>query len=742
MDYNFRDIELKWQKNWKESSIYKIEIDNSKPKFYILDMFPYPSGSGLHVGHPLGYIATDIYGRYKRQKGYNVLHPMGFDAFGLPAEQWAITTGRHPADTTDENIKRYKEQLELIGLGYDWSREIRTSDPKFYKWTQWIFIKLFHSWFDNNANKARPIESLIEAFEKDGNITINAAVEKDSEEFTSNEWKTKDYKAQQKILSSYRLAYLAFAEVNWCPELGTVLANEEVQTDPVKGLVSERGGYPVERKPMNQWFLRITAYSERLITEMDEVDFPDSIREMQKNWIGRSDGAMIDFAIKGSNKIIPVFTTRPDTIYGATYMVLAPEHELVQEVLAEERRDKVEKYIQYTSTRSEKDRMAEIKNITGEFTGGYAINPFTKEEIPIWVAEYVLAGYGSGAIMAVPAHDTRDHAFAKHFELEIRPVVEGGNIEEEALEDKSGKHINSDIINGMEVDQATQTIIDKVVEMGIGEHQVNYKLRDFLFSRQRYWGEPFPIVYKKGIPETVPLEDLPVLLPNMYDFQPTGTGEAPLAKESDWVDLPDGKTRETNTMPGWAGSNWYFIRYLDPHNEKEIISGEVEGYWKNVDLYVGGAEHATGHLIYSRFIYKFLSDLGIVSEKEPYKKLINQGMILGYSHYINVSWDEKIAYSANITKDEEKDVKGLVKFRIPIEYVDIDGNFDLDKLEDFKKEFPEFDTVEFKDKGGVFHIAEKSMDKMSKSLRNVVNPDEIIEEFGADTFRMYEMFLG
>lgn len=740
MAYPFREIETKWQKAWADSSIYKVEINHDKPKFYILDMFPYPSGSGLHVGHPLGYIATDIFARYKVMNGFNVLHPMGFDAFGLPAEQYAIQTGRHPSETTNENIERYKEQLSLIGLGYDWSREIRTSDPDFYKWTQWIFLQLFNSFYNNTADRAELIENLVKLFEEAGNSNVVAACDEDIGAFNADEWKSYTGKEKQEVLLKYRMAYIGYAEVNWCPDLGTVLANEEVVTDPEKGLVSERGGHLVEKKPMRQWFLRITAYAERLITDLDTVDFPTSIREMQKNWIGRSEGALISFKIKDPNKKIPVFTTRPDTIYGATFMVLAPEHELVQEITTESQKEVIEKYITYAKNRSERDRLADVKKVTGEFTGAFAINPFTNKEIPIWIADYVLAGYGTGAIMAVPAHDARDHSFAKHFKLNIVEVVEGGNVQEEALEDASGKHVNSGFMDGMMGKEAIEAAIQKVKDDNLGEPQVNYKLRDFLFSRQRYWGEPFPIVIKDDVAYGIDEASLPVLLPDMEDYKPSSTGEPPLSKLDDWVKVDDDTMRETNTMPGWAGSNWYFLRYMDPDNKEEMLSKEAEAYWGNIDLYAGGAEHATGHLIYSRFVYKFLHDAGYVSHKEPYQKLINQGMIQGYSHYIYVDWDAKKAVSKD--KLEDRDPSSYAKFRVPIDFVDDKEHLLMDKLPDLKKEFPEFDDIEFIEGNEGFIVADKTMDKMSKSLRNVVNPDEIIEKYGVDTFRMYMMFLG
>jgi leucyl-tRNA synthetase len=767
-------------------------------------MFPYPSGSGLHVGHPLGYIASDIFSRFKRMKGFNVLHPMGYDAFGLPAEQYAIQTGKHPSDTTKQNISRFKEQMEAIGFCYDWSREVTTSDPKYYRWTQWIFMQLFNSWFDKKLNKARNINELIAAFETEGNTDVEAATTNEST-FHAETWKQLSEKEQQQILMQYRLAYQGYSDVNWCEELGTVLANDEV----VNG-VSVRGGFPVEKRPMRQWFLRITAYAQRLLEGLESVDFPESLKEMQRNWIGRSEGALIQFKIEKSEEQIEVFTTRPDTIFGTTFMVLAPEHPLVKQITTAEQEKEIETYVSYVKSRSERERQAEVKVVSGAFTGSYAINPFTKKPIPVWISEYVLMGYGTGAIMAVPADDARDKAFAEKFNLPIVEIIDKSMYPGATIEDKVGKMINSDFLNGMEVKDAISKIIDLVEEQSIGERKVNYRMRDAGFSRQRYWGEPFPVKYKEGVPYLIDESELPLELPVMDDFKPTGTGESPLSKLTDWVNLPDGTTRETDTMPGYAGSSWYFLRYMDPHNENAFVSKEAQAYWKDVDLYIGGAEHAVGHLLYSRFWHKFFFDMGWVETNEPYKKLVNQGMIQGRSNFVylakefyslsdssglhpgiqnsktplfqilqelqmpktktrfityNLLTNEK-AYQElvqlynqeiqlikkglfekyQITSDDP--VNKWVDIRVSrIEFNPIHTDVyivdnDILDLEKFKVMYPDYANAEFiLEEDGKYHCGWE-IEKMSKSKYNVVNPDDIIDQYGADTFRMYEMFLG
>lgn len=726
MEYYYSDIEKKWQQYWKEQNTYRVEIDQNKPKYYVLDMFPYPSGSGLHVGHPLGYIATDILSRYKRLNGFNVLHPMGFDAFGLPAEQYAIQTGTHPAKTTDENIKTYKRQLEAIGFSFDWSREVRTSDPKYYKWTQWIFIQLFHSWYDNDANKARSIEELTGVFEKEGNANVQAATDQ-QEVFTAEVWKSKSEKEQQEVLLNYRLAYLAYADVNWCAELGTVLANDEV-----KDGVSERGGFPVVKKSMRQWFLRITAYSERLLRNLDKLDWSESMKEMQRNWIGRSEGAQVFFDIEGSDEQIEIFTTRPDTIFGATYMVLAPEHPLVEQLTTIDQKDKIKAYLDHTQSRSERERQAEVKKVTGEFTGTYAINPLTDKKIPIWIGEYVLMGYGTGAIMAVPSDDDRDHAFATKFGLDIIDVIDKSGYPTADRHDKLGKMINSGFLNGMEVLDAIQAINTKLEEMGRGTRQIQYRQRDAGFSRQRYWGEPFPIVYRDGMPYTLDESELPLTLPDVDSYKPTGTGEAPLAALEDWVNLPDGSVRETDTMPGYAGSSWYFLRYMDPDNDERFVGEEAEAYWQNVDFYMGGAEHAVGHLLYARFWQMFLYDRGFVSQEEPFKKLINQGMIQGRSNFVY-----RVEGTNQYVSNGLKDQYDTTALHVDVNIVENDV-LDVDA---FKRTRKEYADAEFVLEEGQY-ICGYEAEKMSKSKYNVVNPDDMIAQYGADTFRMYEMFLG
>ena len=848
MAYNHQEIEKKWQKYWQEHKTFKAENHSKKPKYYVLDMFPYPSGAGLHVGHPLGYIASDIYARYKRHQGFNVLHPMGYDAYGLPAEQYAIQTGTHPEVTTEKNIKRYRKQLDQIGFSFDWDREVRTSDPSYYKWTQWTFIQLFHSWYNRRTDKAEPIAGLVKQFETAGNSGVDAVCD-ETPVFTADEWNAMTENQQQDILMHYRLAYLSETMVNWCPALGTVLANDEVK----EGL-SERGGYPVERKLMKQWSLRITAYAQRLLDGLNTVDWPDSLKEMQRNWIGRSEGALLRFQlaspVKGleNYKGIEVFTTRPDTLFGATFMVLAPEHELVEKITSPEQKEQVEAYVQWAKNRSERERMTEVKKVTGEFTGAYALNPLNGKKIPIWIADYVLAGYGTGAIMAVPAHDSRDFSFARHFELPIIQVVNKAGEEpsdpetwDESYDAKEGVIINSGFLNGMDVKKAIRAAIDKLEETGIGNGKINFRLRDAIFSRQRYWGEPFPVYYKNGMPYTLPEDELPLKLPEVDKYLPTETGEPPLARAKNWK-TKEGYPLETNTMPGFAGSSAYYLRYMDPHNEREYFSKEANQYWRNVDLYIGGDEHAAGHLIYSRFWNKFLYDLGLACEPEPFKKLINQGKIQGRSSFVyrvnmekyaeHLLWErmkkmgrandiirgykdgrrkfdfynaereliieiksrdklEKLepyyeAYirktnrrlimipiadiieNMDVTIDEitqalESTKKGVIFNRGKIRelkplfvsknlvdrnlystplHVDINlvDNDELD-IEAFKQWRPEFADAEFVLEDGKY-ICGYEVEKMSKSKHNVQNPDDLIEKYGADTLRLYEMFLG
>ena len=732
MEYNFREIEKKWQNRWEEEKVYKVDIEKDKPKFYVLDMFPYPSGAGLHVGHPLGYIASDIYARYKHLKGYNVLHPMGFDSFGLPAEQYAIQTGQHPAITTKKNIEKYKAQLRKIGFNYDWNREVVTSDPKYYKWTQWTFIKLFHHWYDNKLQKARPIEDLIIEFEKNGTENVDAACSENLE-FTANEWKSFDEKKKQQVLLNYRLAYISENMVNWCPALGTVLANDEV-----KDGVSIRGGYEVIQKKMKQWSLRVTAYAERLLKGLDKIDWSDSLKEMQRNWIGRSEGAEVFFPVKNSDLKIKIFTTRPDTIFGATFMVLAPELDIVQELISEDRRKEAEEYIKYVLKRTERERLADAKNISGVFIGSYAINPFTGKEMPIYISDYVLASYGTGAIMSVPAHDSRDFMFAKHFGLPIIQVVLKKGEQpvdfsqmEESYDSKEGILINSDFLNGLEVKEAFERIIEEIEKRGLGHRKVNYKLRDAIFSRQRYWGEPFPIYYKDGMPYTLSEDELPLELPEIDSFEPTENGEPPLARAKNWK-TKEGYPLETSTMPGFAGSSGYYLRYMDPHNEKSYFSQEAVNYWRSVDLYVGGAEHATGHLIYARFWNKFLYDIGLVPEDEPFKKLINQGMIQGRSNFVY-----RIKGTNKFVSFGLKDKYDVIPIHVDISLV----KNDILDIEAFKKWRPEYENAEFILEEGKY-VCGWAIEKMSKSMYNVVNPDDIVETYGADTLRLYEMFLG
>ncbi len=841
MEYRFTEVEKKWQKYWQDHKVYKVNIDHSRPKFYVLDMFPYPSGAGLHVGHPLGYIASDIYSRYKRLKGFNVLHPMGYDAYGLPAEQYAIQTGTHPVITTNKNIARYREQLDKIGFSYDWDREVQTCDPDYYKWTQWTFIRLFHSWYDQKTQKAQPIEALIEIFEREGNSKVEAAGG-DSMLFSAEQWKSMSEKEQQEQLMHYRLAYLDDTLVNWCPALGTVLANDEVS----EGL-SIRGGHPVERKSMKQWLLRITAYADRLLEGLDTIDWSDSLKDIQRNWIGKSTGGSISFPIQDFDEQIEVFTTRPDTIFGATFMVLAPEHELVEKISSEAQAEEVAAYVQRTKNRSERERMMEVKKVSGCFTGAYAINPFTEKPIPIWIADYVLMGYGTGAIMAVPAHDSRDFAFARHFELPIIQVIAEKGEEpvdtaewENSYDAKDGIAINSGFINGLEVADAIDAVVKEAEKRAIGTAKINYRLRDAIFSRQRYWGEPFPVYYKDGMPYTLKEEELPLELPLVDAFLPTETGEPPLARAENWKSA-EGYPLETNTMPGFAGSSGYYLRYMDPRNNERYFSEEAVDYWENVDLYIGGAEHATGHLIYSRFWNMFLYDIGLAKKEEPFKKLINQGMIQGRSslvYRINpekmaeyVLWEvlkdgklgakfekgfksgtrrfdfhapehrliieikrqeslEKVAFAYEKWAEENnyrlllipirdfvdqreniierikdaiagkevaafvekegmelipafvsKNIPGREEYSTPI-HVDISlVTNDILDIEAFKQWQPHLKNAKFvleDDK----YVCGFEVEKMSKSKFNVQNPDELIDKYGADTLRIYEMFLG
>ena len=773
MEYNFASIEKKWQEYWQENKVYKATIDSNKPKYYVLTMFPYPSGAGLHVGHPLGYVAADIYARFKKHAGFEVLHPMGFDAFGLPAEQYAVKTGQHPAKTTEVNIERYKDQLKQMGLSYDWDREVNTSEPEYYKFTQWIFLQLFNSWYSQVDDKALPIDQLIQIFEKQGNADVKAA-HSHQNVFKAEDWNNYSESEKAAVLQDYRLAYISFAEVNWCEALGTVLANDEV----INGL-SERGGHPVTKKKMRQWYLRITAYAERLLQGLEKLDWPEPLKLMQQNWIGKSQGAELDFVVKDHDDLkIKVFTTRPDTIYGVTFMVVAPESDLINTLVTEDQQAEIENYIAYVKSRSERDRMAEVNKVTGCFTGSYAINPFSNESIPIYTSEYVLASYGTGAIMAVPAHDSRDYAFAKKFDLNIRPVVDGGNIEQASYDAKDGKLINSDQLNGLEVKEAIVKAIDIIEAKKIGTRKINYKLRDAGFSRQRYWGEPFPIQYKDGIAEAVPESELPVTLPKVDSYKPTGTGESPIAAIEDWVYANDGFKRETDTMPGYAGSSWYWLRYMSPKNTDRFVDQKEEQYWQNVDLYIGGSEHAVGHLLYSRMWQKVLFDLGLVSKDEPFQKMINQGMIQGNSAFVyrlehslknnsdihkkTVFLSAELGSSIDVNAEKALEsiqfvtqflanhyhvnaddivldaINGMVsKIHIDIEGVALDDSVSIEYLQSYFKDH-DLITIAKNDK----FFTQREVEKMSKSKYNVVTPDDIISKYGADTFRMYEMFLG
>ena len=752
MEYNFEEIEKKWQEYWRDNKIYHVEVDHDKPKFYVLDMFPYPSGAGLHVGHPLGYIASDIYARYKRLKGFNVLHPMGYDAYGLPAEQYAIQTGTHPAITTEKNINRYREQMDKIGFCYDWDREVRTSDPHYYKWTQWTFLQLFNSYYCNKCKKAQPISQLIDILSKNGTEGLDVACTKPMT-FTAAHWNAMSEREQQETLMNYRLAYLADTMVNWCPELGTVLANDEVQDG-----LSVRGGYPVVRKSMRQWLLRITAYAERLLQGLETLDWTESIKDVQRNWIGKSMGASVFFKVADKDIDFEVFTTRADTLFGVTFMVLAPEHEMIDQLTTDAQRKEVQEYVTWAKNRSERERMSEVKKVSGVFTGSYAVNPFNGTRIPIWISDYVLMGYGTGAIMAVPAHDSRDFAFARHFNLPIIQVVAKPGEEPsdpatwtESFDAKEGVLVNSEFLNGLSVKQAILRMIEELEKLGIGKGKTNYRLRDAIFSRQRYWGEPFPIYYKDGMPYAMDIKHLPLELPSIDAYKPTETGEPPLARAKNWV-TEEGYPIETNTMPGFAGSSGYYLRYMDPHNENEYFSKEANSYWQNVDLYIGGAEHATGHLIYSRFWNKFLFDLGIACKDEPFQRMINQGMIQGRSSLAYRVNKEKMAKVTGQKVNCEgplfisKNCKDRELFSDPI-LVDINiVHNDILDTEAFKAWRDDLKDAQFiyeKDKDGndVF-VCDWLVEKMSKSKFNVQNPDDLVAKYGADTLRLYEMFLG
>ena len=726
MDYDFRKNEKKWQTYWAERGTFKTKEDPSKPKFYVLDMFPYPSGAGLHVGHPLGYIASDIYSRYKRLKGFNVLHPMGYDAFGLPAEQYAIQTGQHPEVTTVNNINRYRQQMDRIGFSYDWSREIRTCDPAYYKWTQWAFLKMFGSWYDNDARKARPIEDLISAFERGGSAAVNAACT-EHEPFTAEQWRAYSEKEKSDVLMNYRIAYQGETAVNWCAGLGTVLANDEV-----KDGLSVRGGFPVEQKKMRQWQLRVSAYAGRLLEGLDKIDWTDSLKEMQRNWIGKSNGCEAVFKCYNgeTEHDVTIFTTRADTMFGVTFMVLAPESDLVPLLTAPEQKEAVDEYLAAVKKKTERERIAQTKTVTGVFSGSYGVNPMTGGRVPIWISEYVLAGYGTGAIMAVPAHDSRDYAFARKFNLPIIPLIEGCDVSEESFDAKEGRMINSGFLNGLDVKDAITAAIEYVEKQGFGHRKVNYRLRDAIFSRQRYWGEPFPIYYKDGIPTPVPFEKLPLTLPEITEFKPTESGEPPLARAKDWT--YEGYPLETSTMPGFAGSSAYYLRYMDPHDDNALVDRKIDEYWRDVDLYIGGTEHATGHLIYSRFWDKFLFDLGYVCEDEPFRKLVNQGMIQGRSNFVY-----RIVGTNKFVSLGLKDQYETTEIHVDINIV---RNDRLD-LEAFKAWRPEFADAEFILENGEY-VCGWAVEKMSKSMYNVVNPDNICDDYGADTLRLYEMFLG
>ncbi|MDB5119455.1 MAG: leucine--tRNA ligase [Sphingobacteriales bacterium] len=755
MDYQFRDLENKWQKFWAENQTFKVENNSPKPKYYVLDMFPYPSGAGLHVGHPLGYIASDIFSRYKRLKGFNVLHPMGYDSFGLPAEQYAIQTGQHPAITTETNINRYREQLDNIGFSFDWSREVRTSDPSYYKWSQWIFMQLFNSWYNVVSDKAEPIEELVRKFEESGSANIKAVADDDISVFSAEEWKQKTDEDKQRELLKYRLTYLRESTVNWCPALGTVLANDEV-----KDGVSERGGYPVEQKKMMQWSMRITAYADRLLKGLDTIDWPEPLKEMQRNWIGKSIGALIKFQVESSNlkvkgeiahnlqptthNTIEVFTTRVDTIFGVSFLVIAPEHELVKVLTTDEQQDDINNYISLTKKKSELDRMADTKTVSGAFTGSYAINPLNGAKIPVWIADYVLAGYGTGAVMAVPSGDQRDYLFAQHFNLPIIQILDSQNIEKEADPTKEGKYVNSDFINGLSYAEAVPSVIQKLEELEAGKAKVNFRIRDAIFGRQRYWGEPVPVYFKDNLPHLIDESDLPLVLPEVDKYLPTESGEPPLGRAEGWhysKVSPSGESfvgsYELSTMPGWAGSSWYWFRYMDAQNDSAFADKKAIEYWKDVDLYIGGSEHATGHLLYSRFWNKALKDLGYVIEEEPFKKLINQGMIQGRSNFMYRLIDEEGKGTNTFVSYGLKDQYKTTALHVDVNIVEND----ILNLDKFKESREEYANAEFILESGKY-ICGHEVEKMSKSKFNVVNPDDIIERYGADTLRLYEMFLG
>jgi len=752
MSYDFKEIERKWQGYWQENQTFKADDRSDSPKFYVLDMFPYPSGAGLHVGHPLGYIASDIYARYKRHQGFNVLHPMGYDSFGLPAEQYAIQTGQHPAKTTEVNSKRYREQLDRIGFSLDWSREVKTSDPAYYKHTQWVFIQLFQSWYDKAAEKARPISVLVSHFENDGNANVHAHCDSDTPSFTASDWSLMNDQEREDVLQKYRLAFLADIDVNWCPELGTVLANDEI----VNG-VSERGGYPVVRKKMRQWSMRITAYADRLLKGLKDIDWPQPLKDAQTNWIGRSEGAEVHFEVIGYDAKVSVFTTRPDTLFGVSFMTLAPEHPLVLEITTDDQRQEVEAYIEETSKRSELDRMSDVKRISGAFTGAYVKHPFTDEPIPIWIGDYVLASYGTGAVMAVPCGDQRDFEFAKHFNLPIPNVFEGVDITEEAFADKQGTIIaNSDFLNGLGYTEAKSTIIERLESEGKGKGVVNYRLRDAVFSRQRYWGEPFPIYYVNGMPKAVDFQYLPLELPEVEHYLPTKEGDPPLGNATKWAwstelnqvvetSLIDHKTvfpLELNTMPGWAGSSQYFNRFMDPRNEEELVSSDRVNYWKEVDLYIGGSEHATTHLLYARFWQHFMFDLGKVQRAEFARKLINQGMITGLSAIVYRKSGTQHYVSHNLIDHKNTEAENFVghfeKLRVDVSLINASDEIDLEGLRNWQ---PQFKEATFDLENGAYVVG-REVEKMSKRWHNVVNPDQICEEYGADSLRLYEMFLG
>ena len=726
MDYNFKEIEKKWQSFWAANQTFKAEIDSTKPKYYVLDMFPYPSGAGLHVGHPLGYIASDIYSRYKRLCGFNVLHPMGYDAFGLPAEQYAIQTGQHPAVTTEKNIARYREQMDRIGFSYDWSREVRTCDPGYYKWTQWAFLQMFDSWYDNLQQKARPVAELEAAFAKGGSAAVDAACG-DVASFTADQWNAFSEKEKAAVLMQYRIAYQGETAVNWCPALGTVLANDEVKEG-----YSVRGGHPVEQKKMTQWQLRVSAYAGRLLEDLEDLDWTDSLKDMQRNWIGKSQGAEMVFKVSnGSQEYdMTIFTTRADTVFGVTFMVLAPESEWVEKLTTAQQKEAVEEYLAMAKKKTERERMTETRKVTGVFSGSYAVNPLTGDKVPVWISEYVLAGYGTGAIMAVPAHDSRDYAFARNFNLPVIPLIEGCDVSESSFDAKEGIMCNSGFLNGKTVKEAIPAAIEYVEAHGIGHRKINYRLRDAIFSRQRYWGEPFPMYFKDGIATPMPLDKLPLELPEVDKFLPTETGEPPLGRAKDWT--YEGYPVEMSTMPGFAGSSAYYLRYMDPHNDNALVSTEADEYWRDVDLYIGGTEHATGHLIYSRFWNKFLFDLGYVCEKEPFRKLINQGMIQGRSNFVYRIINTNTFVSLGL-----KDQYETTEIHVDVNIV---RNDRLD-IEAFKAWMPEFATAEFILEDGEY-VCGWAVEKMSKSMFNVVNPDMICDTYGADTLRLYEMFLG